>query len=212
MTETEEVYSRDKSTVFSIVPFVVGPEFKPGLYPGVFTIPACTDEMIPSRLVVGVSSHLMYIPDQSPVRIITPSYQVANSIVRDYLDGQLFTAPDAYPGVCWIQGDVSTADFVEKNTVAHERIRRVQRNWFLNLVKKTSDDWNKFHSYRVVSGPARIAARLLNLDPEWLKDEEIALVQMRCPACGMMNDPNNAVCAHCRCVLNAEKFKKLVFA
>lgn len=204
-----EHYKDDISTIFSIVPFEIL-EFKPGLYPGNFRIPACLNDKEPSIFKVGASEHLMTVGGKKePIRIITPSYQIAESIVKDFLDGQLWTTPEAHPGIAWIQGN---ADSMEHHGSILIRIQAAQRHWFVQLCKQTDNEWKKQQNYRVVSDQARFAARFLGLDPEWIRAEEIGFTFNKCPACATMNDPHNAICSNCKCVLDTEKFKKLTFA
>jgi hypothetical protein len=205
-----ENYPNDKSTIFSIAPFELH-EFKPGLYPGNFTIKACLDDNKPERIVVGPSEHLMALGGKkNPPRNITPSYQVASSLVRDFLDGQMYVTPESSPGICWFQGDISTISF--KGMAEYNKIKTNQRAWFVNLCKETDNDWKKFNSYRVVSDQARFACKFLGLDREWMKAEEVGFTYVRCPACSTMNNPANAVCISCKCILNKEKYGKLEFA
>ena len=206
-----ELYEHDKSTVFSIVPFDVR-EFRPGLFPGSFNIKPCKDANKPERLVVGASEHIMEVGDKRPIRIITPSFEVARSIVDDFLDGQLWTSSDVKPGICYVQGTVSVKEFLEKHAEKHAEMKEQQKHWFVNVCKKTDDDWVKYHHHRVVSDQARFAARYLGLEPEWLRAETIGLSFKKCPACSTVNDPNNAVCVSCRCVLDEAKYKSLKFA
>lgn len=207
-----DFYKNDISTVVSIVPFEVR-EFKPGLYPGSFNIAACLDDREPKMLKVGASEHLMTIGGKKePMRIITPSYQVADSIVSDFLDGQLWTTPEEHPGICWLQGDVLPTAFLKDHKDIYDRIKLQQRKWFVRICQQTDNEWKKQQSYRVVSTQARFAAQYLSLEPEWLRTEEVAMSYHKCPACGTMNDPQNAVCSTCRCILDEVKHKMLKFA
>ena len=207
------IYQNDKSTIFSIVPFAID-EFKPGIYPGQFKLPACTDDSKPQRLVVGASEHLMNVGGKrQPIRIETASYQIAKAVVDDFLDGQLFTSPDAHPGICWVQGDIPTDQFKKDCASIFASMKAVQKQWFILVVHKTDDDWKKYKNSRVVTDYARFAAKALNIPtPEWMSTEEIAMNFLKCPACSTMNDPSNAVCSGCSCILNAEKYKTLAFA
>lgn len=206
-------FPNDKSTVFSIAPFGVD-ESKPGLYPGRFVIPGCLDDNNPERLVIGTSDHLVSVAGRKqPIRVTTPSYEVAASIVRDFLDGQLFSSPDAHAGICWLQGDVSIKEFKEKNAALYKEMRETQKHWFVLVIQKTQDDWNKYHNSRVVSDQARFAVRALGIEmPEWMTVETVGLEFKKCPACSTMNDPTNAICSACSCVLDQEKYSKLSFA
>ena len=164
-------------------------------------------------LKVGASEHLMTIGGKKePIRIITPSYQVADSIVSDFLDGQLWTTPEEHPGICWLQGDVLPTAFLKDHKDIYDRIKLQQRKWFVRICQQTDNEWKKQQSYRVVSTQARFAAQYLSLEPEWLRTEEVAMSYHKCPACGTMNDPQNAVCSTCRCILDEVKHKMLKFA
>jgi hypothetical protein len=200
-----------KSTVFSIAPFVLQ-ESKPGIYPGNFNVAACLDEDKPEMLVVSASDHLMKVGGQRrDVRVKTSSEEIAQSIVSDFLDGQLFTSPEAYPGICWLPGEVLTENFVE--TDLHKSMKATQKRWYVLIVKKTEDDWKKYHNSRVVTDQARFAVRRLGIPtPEWMTTEEIGENFNRCPACSTSNDKANAVCTNCRCILDSVKYKTLTFA
>jgi hypothetical protein len=206
----EQQFKNDKSTVFSICPYELH-EFKPGLYPGHYYIPACLDDRLPNRLVVGPSEHMMTIGGQKrPLRVTTPSYEIAAAIVRDFLNGQLYTEADKHPGICWIQGDVSLENL---NQETHQEMKTTQKKWMVLVVQKTEDDWKKYKNSRVVSDQARFAVRALGLEtPEWMKIEEVGLAFNACPACNTKNDPDNVICTNCKCVLNEAKFAKLKFA
>ena len=215
-------YPNDKSTIFSIAPMAIH-EFKPGLYPGKFYIEPCTNDTQPTRLVVGCSDYLMTVAARKqPIRINTPSYQIAKAIVDDFMDGQLIITTDARPGVCWIQGDVSVIQFVEKNVELYESIRENQKRWFVLVIQKTNDDWKKYHHSRVVTDTARFASRALGIPtPEWMTVQEVAMNFFKCPACATMNDPANVVCSGCKAIFTdaliaartrEEKLKSLTFA
>lgn len=203
---------KDASTVFSIVPFFIH-EFKPGIYPGDFKIAPCMDDRSPERLVVSESQHLMTIGGRrEPIRIMQASHQIARSIVEDFLNAQLWAIPGCCPGICWVNGDISVNDFTVKNKDIYDRIKADQKNWFIRLIKETDNDWTKYRNHRVISEHAKFGARALGLKPEWMQSEEIALNFNNCPACNVMNDPKNAICSNCKCVLNESKYKTLAFA
>jgi hypothetical protein len=200
---------KDESTIFSIVPFAMK-EHKPGVLPGYFEIDACRNDTEPQRIVVGPSLWIVTVARQT-VRISQPSHEIARSIVQDFLDGQLFIDEDARPGICWLQGNIKTEDFVKRPEF--KIIRESQRKWYILIVKKTEEDWLRYHNYKVVTDQARFAVRALGLEtPEWMSIEEVGLKFSKCPACSTMNDPANAICSNCSCVLDKTKFDKLAFA
>lgn len=194
-------FPNDKSTVFSIVPFPIR-EDKPGIYPGFFTIQSCLDDSKPESLVIHCSDHLISSAGRKqPIRVVTPSYEIAKSIVVDFLDGQFFTTPEAHPGITWVQGEISTEEFLSKNKAIYQQMKETQKRWFVLVVNKTQDDWNKYHNSRVVSDQARFAVRALGLDtPEWMTNETIGLEYYTCPACSTKNNPLNIVCSGCSAI------------
>ena len=199
------LFPNDQSTVFSIVPSAIN-EFKPGIYPGIFKIPACTDDRKPERLVVSASMHLMTVGGKKqPIQIETASYVVAKAIVDDFLDGQLYTTPDARPGICWIQGNIPVDLFLKERADMMERMQIQQRKWFILLIQKTEDDWKKYKNSRVVTDQARFAVRALGIPtPEWMTTEEVGMNFTKCPACSTMNDPVNVVCSSCSVLFTKE--------
>jgi len=206
-----EEFKGDKSTVFSIVPFPIS-EFKPGIYPGKFDIEMCVDDNLPKRLVVGPSEYFVNMAEGRPQRLMTPSFQVANSIVLDFLNGQLWTSPNEHPGITWIHGEVSVSEFITKHQEKHTEMKRVQKNWYVRIIKETDNEWTKNHNTRVVTAQARFAAKVLGMEPEWLTTEIVGFETNKCPACSTPNAKTNIVCTNCRCVLDEKRFGTLKFA
>lgn len=207
-----EHYKNDLSTVFSISPTLIH-EFKPGLYPGDFTIPACLNDAEPNRLLIGASEHIIHIGGRrQPMRIVTPSFQIAESLVRDYLEGQLWTTPTAHPGICWVAGNVDLEQFKKVHNDLYTKMRVAQKAWYVQVCKKTDDEWKRYRNSRVVSDQARFAARALGLEPEWMNVETVGFTFSKCPACSTPNSNDNAICTNCKCVLDEKKFEKLKFA
>lgn len=207
-----EHFRNDISTVFSIAPFEVS-EHKPGLYPGSYKIKACMDDRKPESIKVGAAEHLMTVGGRKePIRIITASFEIAASIVNDTLTAQLWVSPEECPGMTWIQGNISIESFIVQHKEEYSKMKERQKRWFLRLCKETDNDWNRYHNHHAVSMPAKFAAKALGINPAWLNDETTALQYQRCPACSVMNDPQNAICSNCRCILNEAKFKTLNFA
>lgn len=204
---------KDQSTVFSICPMDIN-EFKPGIYPGTFLIPACKDETNPQRLLIEKPSvHLMYVGGRKePIRIPTPSYTIAESIVRDFLDKQIFATPAAHPGICFFQGDISVTDFKTKYIEIYKELIRKQKSWYLEIIRETDRDWNKTHNLRVVSDQAKFAVKYLGLEKEWMSDEVKALDMVNCPACMSKVSPKQIICHNCKCILNKAEADKLAFA
>lgn len=197
----------DNSTVISIVPFVIE-EKKPGLYPGHFRIPAVKDNDI-EVLIVGGSVHHVYLDsDRGSLTIPTLSSEVARSIVEDYKGAQLGYAPGvAEPGIFWVQGefDKKTALATHKNKIDHARV--LQRQWFVTLVEVADDEWNKYHSHKMISDLQRYASKFLGMEREW-NIQATADANTFCPACRAVLDRQALVCGNCRTIIKPEEYKK----
>lgn len=202
---------KDESTVFSIAPYELY-ETKPGIYPGTYRIPACTDQSKPQRLVVKSAMHLMQVGGRrKPIRIDTASTVVARAIVEDNFSAQMWSAPNCGPGLAWLFGNISLDDFMDHHKDIYQRMLSDQRNWFLARIKNVDNEWSRFKNHRVVSDIDRFAARALGLEPDWMKTDEMFGFQ-KCTACGTMNDPHNIICSNCRFIFDPKKFAELKFA
>ena len=201
-------------TVVSIVPFELR-EFKPGLTPGSFHIPACDNENEPQVLHVSKALHYVYIDDtRGSLQVRDSPDEVCNAIVDDYITSQLAIKPDAKPGLIWLHGEWTSKKFVVEHSEKIKEMRQLQRNWLVELCKMADNDWNKYHTHQVVSDIQRKAAHIIQWKPEeheWMSPHT-AETGARCPACGTLNSPGIIVCPTCRNVLDKEKYKTLQFA
>jgi hypothetical protein len=210
------------STVISIVPFPID-EFKPGLIPGVFHIERCADENKPICITIGESFHYVYIDaERGNLRVLNPSYEVAASIVADYNSAQLEAKPTSHPGLFWMPG-VWTAEAINKDAEAKERLeeaKRVQREWFVSIVRLADDDWEKTRQHQSISDTQRYAAKIL--DPtnkqnrQWIfvdPSKGIEKIEMvLCPACGSDVAKTAVICRFCNYVLDEVKYSQMKFA
>ena len=202
---------KDVSTVFSIAPFELN-ETKPGLYPGNFQLPACTDQKKPLRLLVKSSVNLMTIGGKRrPIPTDTASAVVAASIVNDCISAQLYSGPGCGPGLCWLPGDVSIETFLKDYKDIYDALIVQQKRWFIARCKHVDDEWARHKTHRVASDIDRFAARTLGLNPEWIQADDVFSFN-KCGACGTMNDKDNAICSNCFNVLNADRAKTFTFA
>lgn len=197
-----------KSTVVSVVPFEIE-ERKPGLYPGYFKVPAAVDGE-PQVLVIDNAVHYVYLDEtRGSLQVRVPSYEIAASIVNDYCGSQLAVEVDGKPGIFWVTGEVAAKDVKTKYPRELMQARELQKRWFLALVKIADDDWARYHQHKSISDFQRYAARSLNLDREWLLAPETIA---QCPACKNNVPVGAIVCPNCRCVIDKEAHKTLVFA
>lgn len=212
-----------ESTLISIVPFPIR-EFKPGLVPGIFEIPASVDGK-PQFKVIGQSMHHVYIDaERGNLPVIDPSYDVADAIVADYNSAQLESEPGAHPGLFWVLGNWN-ADKVKKDPRVAEKldeIREIQNNWFQKLVVLGDDDWQRHRQHTAISDIQRVAAK--TLDPENKRGREWIFVNntqqtqmdemksMICPACGSDIINTAIICRYCKLIIDQKRYAEMKFA
>ena len=169
----------------------------------------------PEILHIGTSVYFLpqYNGDEEmPAHVVkVNSREMAESLVKDYLSGQMDVNIDCKPGLSWLPGKISQQDFITKHAELHTNLQKTQLNWFGKLVERADNDWNRYKRHTVISDNQRFAARALGLDKDWLTPNH-AEVPIKCPACLTNCMPTAVVCANCRCILDVEKHKKLTFA
>lgn len=200
------------STVVSILPFEIR-ESKPNLYPGMFTIPAGSFHK-PGLL--KVTNSRFYIPmafGAPSMAAHSPAYEVAHSIVNDYVGALLGVTVDCRPGIFAVNRDFR--DEIQARDYLSDMLpeaKKAQDAWFFTLVNLADQDFNKHHQAQSVSDLQKIAARELNIrDKPWLLD--ITQLQLStCPACFTPVNAQASICSSCRYVINPEKYKTMQFA
>lgn len=197
----------DKATVISIVPFLIN-ESKPGLYPGNFYISPAAEGDFEFLVVTRAVHHVYLDSDRGSLTIPTTSDEIARSICDDYKKAQLAYGANTEPGLFWIEGEYKDKKAIL--AVAADKIadaRRKQRNWFTRLVEIADDEWNKYHSHKMVSDLQRYAAKNLGLEREWNIQGTVASTSF-CPACRSIVSNEALVCATCRTILKMDEYKK----
>jgi hypothetical protein len=190
-------------------------EFKPGIYPGRFVIPACLDFKKPKTLVVTTSVY--FIPqfngdEEMPSHVVkVHCKEMVESIFNDYMRSQMDVNVDCRPGLDFVPGRVSVEEFLKSFPLKHIEMQKKQLTWFTKLVQRADNDWNRYKNHKVVSDNQRFAARALGLEKDWLTLDSTE-VPVKCPSCKTNCVPDAVVCANCRCILDKEKYDKLSFA
>lgn len=211
----------DKCTIVSIYPKTVK-ETKPTIIPGVFELaPGSYDK--PTILIVGPSSWWKELDENQPLlEIPQSSIQIADSIVKDYINGIYgCDMGENVPGLFYVPGckndmkgepdDKLTIEWIKKD---HKHLideaNRKQRNWFSYLVKAADAMWARSNGNPLtISDDMRLAARELNLiTKEWLRDQEVVDL-VRCKACGTLKNPLYPICPNCKAIDDTEKAKEL---
>lgn len=191
----------DKSTIVSIYPREIT-EIKYTIQPGKFIVPAGTTDR-PSVLVVGPSSWWRDVSEDEPIlEIPVSSVQVAESVIKDYINGLLgCNMADAKPGLFYIFGEHNAESVLKNFKTEIEKAHTNQRNWYGTLVKLADALWARSQGNPMaISEDMRFAALQLGLeDKPWTKDFQ-AMTMVRCFACGSLKNPEYPVCPSCRAV------------
>jgi hypothetical protein len=205
----------DKATVVSIYPKHIQ-ERKPTIQPGFFEIQPGTYDN-PAILVVGPSSWWKEFDENQPLlEIPHSSIVVADSIVKDYINGIYgCDMGENMPGLFFLPGEWTLKQIVVEKKAMLDEANRKQRNWFQFLVKVADAMWARTNGNPLtISDDMRLAARELNfLNKEWLLDQQTVEL-VRCQACGHLKNPNYPICANCKAITDSAKAKELglVFA
>lgn len=197
-----------KSTIVSLYPLEFH-EYVPGLFPSLYEIPP-SDGQIPQVLHVGEAFYLIEVGEDRPsVRITKSADAIANSLVQDFMTSSMHIDEEARPAIFVIHDEVDANTVLKTHGAKVQQAIKMQKNWFTKLVRLADDEWQKYRQHRVITDLFRIAARQLKLDREWL---DIKTDTISCPGCGMAVNPVQALCGHCRVIINQEAYKSLKFA
>ncbi len=197
------------ATVISIFPKPLY-ESKPGIIPDSYAIPpgsmespgvlAITDVRVPRPQALG----------QAPIITIEPGIQVAKSLVEDYCQSKVCSAPDAHPGLIYVMGVYDSTAAKLRFGVELKVAEQKQNRWYKNLVVRADDDWSKFRLHRMITDEQRMAANELHLVREWTSLDTNDF--QTCPGCSTRVLNTAAVCPSCSAILDEERYKKLKFA
>lgn len=203
----------DKCTIISIFPKEIT-EQKWTIEPGIFNIPKGSVEN-PSLLVVGPSSWWREIDEEQPLlEIPVGSIQIADSIVKDYVNGLVGFIPDfALPGLAYVAGEQNLPSIKKSFQHVLDKMKNYQTQWYRELVNITNTLWARSNGNPLcISDDARLAAKELVLsNVDWMRDFA-AMGMIRCMACGNLRNPEFPVCMHCHNVdMTHPRAKELSF-
>lgn len=192
-------------TMVSFVPFPVKLDY-PTVLPNSFELTE-SDTVTPVTKLVPENAFYWYDPgmERPKYKIAVTEQEFADSIIRDYVGSQMASGPDARPALFYVDGFFDAKKNADKVTEA----KRQQNNWFSLLVKQADVDYiqSKNNPF-VVSDLARRAARLINVERQWLDVDTRAT---QCPVCRMNIHPLAIKCGHCNAILNQAEYDKYKF-
>jgi hypothetical protein len=191
----------DKSTIISIYPKPI--EFKnPTLLPGKWNIEAGTVEK-PAMLVVGPSSWWKDVgPDEPLIEIVQGSVQIAESLVKDYMNGMFaVNMVDAMIGLFFIPGEISRDKLMNEYHGLLGLALKHQSNYYRSLIKYADALWARSNGNPLaLNDEMRMAARSLGVqDRDWMK-EHVNVGMVPCFACGEFKHPDYAICKACHSI------------
>lgn len=176
-------------------------------------IPAAPSDGFVTK-VINDTFYPVYIDsDRGSLPVPTPALNFAEQIVNDYVQAQFGkdVELDAQPGIFAVEGEHDAKSIQARFPHLLKKAKEQQIRWFSLLVQKADEDWVKSHQHNHISNMQRIAAKELGLERDWMFERALGSENVKCPACGS-TVPNTAICANCKCILDAEAAAKLTFA
>ena len=206
----EPMEDLNKVTIVSVLPWEVKNEFKPGVYPSYYTIPAADEKYGFATLAIGPGKAYTYLDENRgslPRRI--PPEEIAAAVIRDYCHAKQCFTPDAGPGMFYLRGTPKKSEIKRDYSEVLENMVARQNLWFEALAKIADDEWAKFRQHKLISMDQRRAAEALNYSPEWAIDVKSSAAWVKCGLC-RVKIPNDAiVCPNCHTVLNKAAFEAI---
>lgn len=186
-----------KATVVSFEPKLMN-SYKPGLYPGYFTVPPAKDG-VPGILHVSNSVHYIENLNGHKVQVETSAEKVAESIVADHIRSTMGVAEGTHPAFFWVEGHKTAEEILKQHADDVKRVKAAQRSWHLSLVRFADDEWARHRQHRAITDTQRNAAKALGLTKEWaLSEEDIGQELKRCPLCQSKINVKAVICPICR--------------
>lgn len=191
----------DRSTLVSIYPRPINIK-NPTLTPGRWYIPPGSMED-PAIVVIGPSSWFRDVSlDEPLIEIVQTSVQIAESLVKDYLNGVFAcNMVDSMPGFFFIPGKNTVKQVKEDYSDLLQAALNHQLNYYRSLIKFADALWARSNGNPLaIADEMRLAAKTLGIqDRDWMKDH--ANVDMvRCFACGAFKNPDYPICQTCHSV------------
>ena len=143
-----------------------------------------------------------------------PALQVAEAVVRDYVDAKMcvFNGEEpeqtAKPGLASFEGSFSADEVKTRFPKEIELLFKQQINWFLRLVQYADDEWTRYQNHKVITDEERLAANCLKLERDWNIDVSKA-AYIKCQFCQTSISIAAIICPSCKEIVKPETYKKL---
>lgn len=200
----------DKSTIVSLFPKEIN-ERKPTIEPGVFKIKGAKKGDF-EVLTVGTSSWWRDITPEEPLLELTnSSIQVADSIVRDFING-LFMCDmgENVPGLFYVQGELTKSQVIANHKDKLDLYKKRQENWFAELIKAADILWARTNGNPLaISDDMKMAAEYFEMKQKGWMANIVSYELINCKFCGTLMKPGFAVCSTCHHVVDEKLYSSL---
>lgn len=197
-----------KATVVSLFPLEIN-EYKPGLYPGYFVIPAAPHGEF-TWLTVGDAIFYQETKNDVMTPVKTSFDVLAESIVGDFMRSHIGRIVEvAEPGIFWVRGEYDDA---RKIRYDHEEkiieVEKRQLKWYEELVKMADDTYSRTRRHTSVSALQRLAAQRLGYAAPWMTRMNSS--DNTCKFCKAETPYGAVKCPNCREILDMVAYRELV--
>lgn len=202
------------ATIISIFPRKLI-EYKPGLQPSEYVIPAGNMEK-PGLLLIGDDVHYLMNPDPlsdgkdvRQIKVPVKAMEAATSVIMDYITALICFETGQQPGLFCVKGGYDDP-LIIKNQFNKELVayNDMQNKWFQALVLMADEIWAKTRSPQGISDLQRDACKHLHIERDWLISSS-SIDMNKCPYCMSFVNVGAIFCATCRHVLDQERYNKL---
>lgn len=198
----------DISTLVSVMPRPLR-EYKPGVYPGWYEMPAVPRGEVAVLHVEMAMCYVTLEEDRGTISKPIPSAEICRSVVQDFCSANVDIDEGSGPGLFYVEGKFTKEDIMEEFSEKLAEVVARQINWFSNLLKSADNDWNKFRKHNVITEWERAAAIYLNItNREWQIEIPVD-APVVCVACGTINKAGIIICPNCHVVLDKVKAEEL---
>lgn len=135
-------------------------ETKPGIYPGIYIIPAPLANDFDVCIVSDGSCPVYLDESRGSISTLQSSEVMAQSLVEDYINACIGVDKlnECYPGLFWVPGEYTKAEIIKNFPDRLAKSKACQNRWFLALIRMADDDWAVNRSHRAITPLQRIAA------------------------------------------------------
>lgn len=204
----------------TVVSFIQRPVVQPVpmCLPAEYTVPGATSLDEPGLLVIEDGQGFKFVGydigigvEDGMITNMIKAIDIARGICLTHINAQIFTdiSNNVVPGIFAVDGEYTLEQVKSNFKALYDQHRANQVRYYGKLIAEGDDAWTRFRQHRFIAEPQREAARIMGQKREWA--EKVNVVKIDCPGCGEYVHSHVAVCKHCGCIVNAEKYATLQF-